>query len=223
MQPVWTFLFDLDGTILDTTDLIMKSFIHTFQEELQETVSREELMLHFGRPLEDQFRIMRPTASDEMVGRLVRVYREHNEVFHDQLVTVVPGAAEGLQTLFNAGHPLGIVTSKRYDLTAHGLRQFGLLDLFQVIVHSDSTEHHKPHPEPVEHALHLMGKEPRYAAYVGDSPYDMRAGREAGTRPLGLVYNTFSEAALREAGAADVVDSWPRIVETLLSWAHDVS
>jgi len=217
---LWHFLFDLDGTILDTTELIMTSFIHTFHEGLGEDVTREELMVHFGRPLEEQFETMRPQLSEDAIARLVNIYREHNEFEHDRFVSVVPGADRGLRTLAEAGFPLGIVTSKRLALTVQGLKQFGLYELFQVVVHSDSTKNHKPHPEPVEHAMALMGGKPGEAAYVGDSPYDMAAGRAAGVRTLGLVYNTFSEATLREAGADRIVQGWPDIVDTLLDWAN---
>ncbi len=217
---MWNFLFDFDGTILDTTELILKSFVHAFQEGLGEPITHEELMVHFGRPLVEQFRIMRPALSAGEVDRLVRIYREHNEAEHDQWVRVVPGADAGLRELAARGFPLGIVTSKRLDMTEHGLKGAGLYDLFQVIVHMDSTLNHKPHPEPVEHALQLMGGTPDKAVYVGDSPYDMTSGRSAGVHTVGLVYNTFTEPVLREAGAERVVHHWPDVVEALLGWAR---
>ena len=220
---MWQFLFDLDGTILDTTELILNSFVHAFREGLGETVTEDELMVHFGRPLLTQFRVMRPHLEDAEIDRLVNIYRQHNETEHDRFVTVVPGADEGLRTLHAKGFPLGIVTSKRLNLTEHGLRLFGLLDLFQVVVHMDSTPRHKPHPEPVQHALSLMGGTPEQAAYVGDSPYDMTSGKEAGVHTVGLVYNTFTESVLREAGADVTVRGWPEIVETLLTWAEGAS
>lgn len=218
---MWQFLFDLDGTILDTTELILNSFVHAFREGLGETVTEDELMVHFGRPLITQFQVMRPNLSDADIHRLVEIYRQHNETEHDRFVTVVPGADQGLRTLHAKGFPLGIVTSKRLTLTEHGLRQFGLLDLFQVVVHMDSTPRHKPHPEPVQHALSLMGGQPDQAAYVGDSPYDMTSGKQAGVRTVGLIYNTFTDPVLQEAGADVTARSWPEIVETLLGWAAD--
>ncbi|WP_338055106.1 HAD-IA family hydrolase [Sulfobacillus harzensis] len=216
---MWQFLFDFDGTILDTTDLILKSFAHTFETGLGESISREELLVHFGRPLAEQFRIMRPALSDAEIERLVAIYREHNEITHDELVSIVPGADAGLRRLKALGFPLGIVTSKRLNMTEQGLKGAGLFDLFDVIVHMDSTPNHKPHPEPVQHALKIMGGAPERAAYVGDSPYDMAAGRAAGVRTLGLIYNTFSEPVLREAGADVIAHDWEQVVETLLGWA----
>ncbi|MCY0878978.1 MAG: HAD-IA family hydrolase [Firmicutes bacterium] len=217
---MWCFLFDLDGTILDTTELILQSFEHAFREGLGQSVPREELLRHFGRPLVEQFQIMCPDLEDSERQRLVDLYLAHNEGLHDQYVSVVPGAPEGLERLYQAGYPLGIVTSKRENLTVQGLRLFGLDRFFQVIVHMDSTRRHKPHPEPVLHALHLLGGLPQCSAYVGDSPYDMRAGRAAGVRTVGILYNTFTADVLREAGADVIATSWTEVVDILLGWAH---
>lgn len=215
---MWTFLFDLDGTILDTTDLIVQSFVHAFEAGLGQQVGHDELMVHFGRPLQEQFRIMRPELPPQEIDRLVNIYIEHNHAQHDLRIDVVPGADVGLKSLKEQGFRLGIVTSKRQELTVRGLSLFQLEGLFDVVVHMDSTKHHKPHPEPVEHAMTLLGAEPGRTAYVGDSPYDMASGKAAGVRTLGLVHNTFSEAVLREAGAEDVVFGWAAIVETLTRW-----
>jgi len=212
-------LFDLDGTILDTTDLIVASFMHTFEVGLDRTMSREELMTHFGRPLTDQFRLMCPDLDDDGVHRLIATYVEHNEAAHDQWVTVVPGADTVLHHLATLGHTLAIVTSKRESLARHGLALFGLEDLFSVIVHSDSTAHHKPHPEPVQYALRCLQTSPKTAVYVGDSPYDMASGHAAGVRTLGLIHNTFTTDQLWSAGADDVVSNWSDIEQILLEWA----
>ena len=217
---MWYFLFDLDGTVLDTTDLIVASFLYTFETGLGQAVTREQLMVHFGRPLVEQFRLMRPDLLDHQIDRLVRLYLEHNEAEHDGLVQLVPGADIGLRTLAATGNPLGIVTSKRRDLTRRGLRLFGLDELFSVIVALESTRRHKPHPEPVEYAIKRLKADPKRTIYVGDSPYDMMAGHAAGVRTLGLVHNTFSRADLSQAGADDVVDTWSDIVAVLSRWSR---
>lgn len=220
---MWQFLFDLDGTILDTTNLILQSFVHAFAEGLGQVVTHEELMVHFGRPLEAQFRIMCSDLPGDEINRLISIYREHNEAQHDAWVSLVPGAGEGLRELAHQGYALGIVTSKRLDLTVHGLQLFGLDELFEVIVHADSTTQHKPHPEPVQRALELMKGDPDRAAYIGDSPYDMAAGCGAGLHTVGLVHNTFSADVLRQAGAEVVVSRWSEVVQTLTGWATQMS
>lgn len=209
-------LFDLDGTILDTTELIMQSFFHAFREGLGEEVSRAELMEHFGRPLEAQFRLMRPALSNADVVRLIDIYRQHNHREHDGWVSVIPGASEVLRELAR-DHQMAIVTSKRLDMAERGLRQFGLWDLFTVVVHMESTPQHKPHPAPVEKALKALGASPAESLMIGDSPYDMASGRDAGCHTLGFLYNTFTEQALKDAGADRVVSSWEGIKLAVLA------
>jgi len=212
-------LFDLDGTILDTTRLILESFKYSFLQGLQEVVTDEELLPHFGRPLEEQFRLMRPDASEATIKNLLKIYREHNHREHDRLTRVVPGAPEALRELARQGFILGVVTSKRLPLTERGLVQFGLRELFQVVVHADSTTRHKPHPEPIEHALALLGAEAGAAAYTGDSPYDMMAAKAAGVEAIGLVYNTFTDDELWRAGADAVFHTWDALASYFLMGA----
>ncbi len=219
---MWRFLFDLDGTILDTTDLIVQSFLYTFARGLGEVVTREDVIEHFGRPLTEQLQTLRPGLPEKEVARLAEMFHQHDRAQHDRLVALVPGADEGLALLAEKGYKMGVVTSKRLDLTLQGLKLFNLDQFFEVIVHKDSTTHHKPHAEPVRHALTLMGADPSRTAYVGDSPYDMQSGHAAGVRTLGLVYNTFTQEQLRTAGADRVVNSWPEVVEVLTQWSSSV-
>ena len=204
-------MFDLDGTILDTAELMVQSFLHTFTEELGESVSREEVMMHFGKSLDDQFRTMRPSLTPEEVDRLVSAYRTHNHAHHDAMVSLIPGAGDGLRSLSGTSVALAVVTSKRLDMAQHGLELFGLQDLFATIVHHDSTARHKPHPEPLEKALNDLGIRADEAWYIGDSPYDMMAAKSAGCYAVGFCYNTFSPDQLMKAGADSLIYSWPAL------------
>lgn len=209
MTPV--LLFDLDGTILDTTELIIASFLYTFAEGLQETVSREEVMQYFGRSLDDQFRIMRPELEAADVDRLVALYRTHNHAHHDQMISLIAGAGEALHRWQQRGVPMGLVTSKRLDMTERGLRRYDLWPLFATIVHHDSTSRHKPDPDPLLLALKELQAQPESSWYIGDSPYDMRAAKSAGCQAIGFCYNTFTSRELEEAGADHLVRSWPEL------------
>ncbi|PSR37318.1 MAG: HAD family hydrolase [Sulfobacillus thermosulfidooxidans] len=214
MAPGAVLLFDLDGTILDTTELILASFVYTFKEGLGETVSREQILQHFGRSLDDQFRIMRPNLSGEEIDRLVALYRKHNHAYHDQMIALIPGADVALHQWAEQGVPMGVVTSKRLDMTKRGLQQYGLWSLFQTVVHHDSTSRHKPDPEPLQCALANLKARPEDTWYIGDSPYDMRAARAAQCEAVGFSYNTFKAEELVAAGAGHWVQSWSE----LYSW-----
>lgn len=204
-------LFDLDGTILDTTELIVESFLFTFRQGLGKTVSRQSVMEHFGMSLDDEFLAMCPSLSVGQIENLVALYRRHNRAHHDQMVSLVPGADEVLRKLEHQGLPLAVVTSKRQDMAEHGLKLFGLDKIFATIVHHDSTSQHKPHPEPLYYALEALGVSSQNAWYVGDSPYDMIAAKMAGCLAIGFSYNTFGVEELMESGANSIVYSWPEL------------
>ena len=92
------------------------------------------------------------------------------------------GVPELLLELRRRGHRLGIVTAKRVDTVELAFERFPVLrDTTEVLVGADDTERHKPDPAPVLEALARMGARAQDAAYVGDSPFDIRAGKDAGT------------------------------------------
>lgn len=212
-----TLLFDLDGTILDTRDLIFASYRYAFWVGLGERVSEQELLTHFGRPLHEQIKIMRPKLSDDGVHRIAEIYRDHNHREHDKMVRIVPGADRVLGILAARGHRLGIVTSKRLQMTEYGLKRFGLWDLFSVVIHAENTPRHKPHPDPVRLAMEALKSVPDETWMIGDSPYDMASASAAGCHAMGLLYESaFGEESLWRAGAERVVQSWNEIAETFL-------
>ncbi len=207
-------LCDLDGTILDTMDLILSSFHYTFEVGLGQTVSDRELLIYFGQTLDDQFRQMRPDLSSSDIARVVEIYRAHNHLEHDRHIDLIPGADQALKSLYQAGYPLGLVTSKRLDMARRGLEMFDLWTYFSVVVHHDSTTQHKPRPDPILEALRMLSADPQSVVYIGDSPYDMQAAKSAGCQALGLSYNTFTVDDLAQAGADCVYTTW----EAALHW-----
>jgi pyrophosphatase PpaX len=158
-----------------------------------------ELMANVGGPGHDaQMVAIAPEHADE----LVRVYREHNESIHDELETCV-GMEDVLATLRAQGRRLGIVTAKRAKTVELAFRYLPLGDYFDTIVAGDDTVRHKPDPDPLLLALERLAASPDEAAYVGDSPYDMRAAQAAGVHAVGVTWGKIHD---RDALAdADVV------------------
>ncbi|NLY55872.1 MAG: HAD-IA family hydrolase [Firmicutes bacterium] len=188
-------LFDLDGTLLDTTELIETSFEYTFSVVKGSPVPWEQLYRFWGRPLLDQMRLF---ADDEQQAQqMVEVYREHNLAHHDALAKVTPGALETLRALKEAGKSVGVVTSKKTDSAWRGLRLFKLDGYVDTLVGADQTEVHKPEPEPVLLALKRLHYPPERALMVGDSPYDIEAGLRAGTTTAGLKWTIFPPASFQ--------------------------
>jgi len=207
-----TVLFDLDGTLIDSGEIILSSFRHATQTVLEREIPDEVLAAAVGGSnIHEQMRAFDEERADE----LVRVYREHNAPLHDGLVAF-EGIERVLHRLRAEGRQLGIVTAKRrktVDLA------FGILPLeryFDAVVTSEQTEYHKPHPEPVFTALERLGTQPEEAAFVGDSPFDMGAGKAAGVFTVAVSWGKIhSVERLREAGADAVVHSPEELLDVL--------
>ncbi len=209
-----TVLLDLDGTILDTTPLILTSLRHATRTVLGRVPADADLIRHFGRTLEESLRALAPEIEAARFDALLATYLAHNRAQHDSLVRLVPGADEALRGFHQRGLQLGVVTSKRRDLARHGLELFGLDSLLATVVAREDTDQHKPHPAPVIEALKRLQASPRRALFIGDSPYDMQSGRAAGVRVWGLAHNTHPEEELLQAGAERVARHWA----TLIRW-----
>jgi len=190
-----TILFDLDGTLVDSADLILESWRHTMRAHLGEVPGDEAWLSTLGQPLRTQFKAFVDTP--EEVQQMVDIYVEHNLREHERLIRRFPDVNETLLTLRDRGFALGVVTSKAKRGTAMSLEACGLeASWFDVIVTSDEPIPHKPDPAPVRLALERLDKTPSQAAFVGDSIWDLRSGRGAGVRTMAALWGPFSEEEL---------------------------
>lgn len=189
-----TFLFDLDGTLIDSIELILACYRHTLKEFRGE-VPPERLWLDgIGTPLRSQLSSF--SDSPEEIEAMVSVYRDYHRAHHDELLEEYPGTLEAVHALKKRGVKLGVVTSKMPWSTHRGLELCGFDGLFDVFVTAQDVEKHKPDPEPVLRALDLLGARPEDAVFVGDSPHDMAAGRAAGVKIVAVLWGPFDRRAL---------------------------
>ncbi|MCI1693921.1 pyrophosphatase PpaX [Aneurinibacillus aneurinilyticus] len=178
-------LFDLDGTLIDTNNLILTSFMYTLEKFYPGKYTWEDLIPHMGKPLYDQMELFGPERSEE----LVQVYREHNERVHDELVEEFPNVLDTIEQLAKMGIKMGIVTTKQRKTAEMGLRLFGLDKYMDTFISYQDTEKHKPHPEPVHKAMQALGVDPARTLMVGDSQYDIQAGQNAGIASAGVAWS----------------------------------
>ena len=187
-------LYDFDGTLADSTELIMRSYRHTMTTHLGECPPDERWLEGFGTPLDTQIRRFARSAAE--FGAMMDTYRGYQSLHHDTLLTPFPGTLETVDALARRGLRLAIVTSKHREATLRGMDLCGLVEHFPVIVTPEDVSHPKPHPEPVLHALDRLGVRPEEAVFVGDSPHDMAAGKAAGTRVAAALWGPFPREAL---------------------------
>ena len=211
-------LFDLDGTLVDSIELILNSARHAFQGFEGRAPTDQEWRAGIGRPL---FTVFREYASDEdEVNRLVERYREYQLANHDRLLHAYEGIVPALRAFAAAGHRMAVVTSKADWLAVRALEHVGIADLFDVIVGCDSCVNHKPHPEPVERALAHLGKLPADALFMGDSSHDVESGRAAGVYTVGVTWGAFTRDELEASGADVVIDDVTQLTPVVQSFSN---
>jgi pyrophosphatase PpaX len=194
-------LFDLDGTVVDSGAIILASMRHATREVLGSEHSDEELMQAVGGPgLEAQL----GAFDAERVDELVRVYRAHNEPLHDTL-EACEGMEDVLVRLHAEGRRLGVVTAKRRATVELAFARVPVAHLFETVVGGDETEKHKPDPEPLLLAAERMGVDPATAAYVGDSPFDMRAAKAAGMFAVAVTWGRIHDRERLEREEPDAI------------------
>jgi pyrophosphatase PpaX len=196
-----TVLFDLDGTVVDSGAIILASMRHATREVLGRDYSDEELLQAVGGPgLEAQMQALAP----DQVERLVDVYRAHNEPLHESLEACL-GMGDVLARLRDEGRRLGVVTAKRRATVELAFARVPLGHLFDAVVGGDETERHKPDPEPLLLGAERLGADPAATAYVGDSPFDVRAAKAAGMFSVAVTWGRIHDRSRLEAEEPDAM------------------
>lgn len=195
-------LFDWDGTLADTIELILRTFEETFRVLGIPPRGRDDILSQVGRPLAEQARDIDPARAGEIFSTYQRLYEKN----HPSLAREFPGIRESLKTLKERGYIMALVTSKRADGARHDLRHFGYEGFFEAVVTADDTVRHKPHPEPALEALRRLGSSPEEATFIGDSPFDVRCAHDAGMTAGAVEWGPFPREALEAEGP----DYWVR-------------
>jgi len=195
-------LFDLDGTLIDSGPMILASMRHAASTVLGVEIDETQVRAAIGGPgLVAQMRELDPDRVDE----LVEAYRAHNEPLHEEL-QAFERMLDVLSILRRRGHRLGIVTAKRRFTVELAFARFPQLrDLTDVLVGADDTERHKPAPDPLLEALARLGAEPAEAAYVGDSPFDIRAAKAGGLLAVAVGWGGIHDGDRLQAEEPDVL------------------
>lgn len=202
MPRFGTVLFDLDGTVVDTRELIRQSHRHAVTTVLGRDMPDHELLANVGRPLVEQMGAFDADRADE----LLQAQRQWNHAHTAELIAPYPGVDQLLAELKAAGCRTGVVTSKAgptVQLAFDALPQ--VAQHIDVLVAVEDTPVHKPAPDPVLKGLQLLGAAADAACYVGDAPFDIASGRDAGVTTVGVTWGFFPRQAIADADV--VVDT----------------
>ncbi len=181
-----TVLFDLDGTLIDTNELILVSFLNVLNAHFPGKYARQDLIPHMGKTLHEQMELF---GGLEKRDELVDAYRVHNEEIHDEWIREFPHVRETLAELKELGITMGVVTTKQRKTAEMGAAACGVSPYMSTFVTFQDTEKHKPSPDPVLKALSDLGADPSKTLMVGDTQFDIQAGHNAGVHSAGVAWS----------------------------------
>lgn len=216
-------LFDLDGTLLDTEQLIKQSFTHVFKQYKPEyQLSDEELLSFMGPTLQESFR---KYFDESMIDELVECYRTYNLAHHDELVKPLPEAKELLHKWKSEGYQIAVVSSKYRDVVVRGLECCDMMKDVDLVLGGNEYEKSKPDKQGLIRACQLMNVSHDDSIYVGDSHSDILAAKNAGMYSVGYVSNAKREQELRNQKPNRVIFHLSELDEVLkedISWTYNM-
>ena len=174
-------LFDFDGTLINTNEIIIDSWQAVFKHYLGQPGDRDRIYASFGEPLKETMMEFFPGVDQDEAISIYRKYQKEN--FEDK-IDLFPGMIDLIKDLRETGRTTSIVTSRLRTTTLQYLDRFGIADLFDVIVTCDDTDKHKPDPEPVLTALKKLGATPDEAIFLGDTRFDIGCANNAGVESV---------------------------------------
>lgn len=213
-QTRWTaVLFDFDGTLGDSIDLIISSVRATAAELPGYTFDEAAIRPWIGRPLTAM--LLEQGVTDH--AEWMTVYRRHYRRAHDEMLRPIEGISGLLERLANAGARIGVVSSKKAEYIELGLNRLGLGSWIDVVVGADKTQRHKPDPEPLLHAARLLDAAPSHCVYVGDAVTDVVAGRAARMATIAVTWGAATADDLAGGDPTAVVSNVAELAAQLVT------
>ncbi|WP_423799582.1 pyrophosphatase PpaX [Neobacillus sp. SAB-20_R2A] len=210
-MKITTILFDLDGTLIDTNELIIASYLHTLEKFYPGKYQREHVLPFMGPTLSEAFSTVDPEQVDDMIAE----YRAFNVANHDSFVKEFPGVFETIQALKEKGYKLAIVTTKRLDVAMMGLRLTKMDSFFDTVIALDHVTKVKPDPEPILKALEQLGSSPSEAMMVGDNLHDILGGKNAGVLTAGVAWSAKGRNHIAEQNPDYILEEMPDLLKIL--------
>ncbi len=184
-----TFIFDVDGTLAQTNQLIFESFRHVAKKYLNKVVSDEDIIALFG-PTEDVI------LKEWMKDKYETARKDYFEFYyneHDKYVKQFDGLEQVLQQILSHKKNLAIFTGKGADSTRITLEKIGFTKYFEIIADGDNVENHKPAPDGIQNVIKHFGVNEEEVLMIGDSPHDISASRSANVKIASVVWDSYAK------------------------------
>ncbi len=197
-----TILFDLDGTLIDSTEAILESFHNSFDVHNYPHAEDEAIKVLIGHPLDVMYREL--GVSESEVWDFVATYKEHYRVISTQKTVLLEGAREAVETASRFAR-LGIVTTKTGKYSRVLMEHFELMEYFEVLIGREDVEHPKPHAEPINKAVEQMQVSKSTCWIIGDTRLDLGSAKNAGIGSIGVLTGYDNAEQLKTL--TDIIDT----------------
>ena len=186
-------LFDLDGTLIDSTEAILESFGVAFKGFNKPVPLDEKIKAEIGHPLEVMFRTL--GIEEKETALYVHAYKEHYRKIFCAKTVLLPDAMKAIE-LASKSATLGVVTTKTGKYSKELLEYFEVMHYFDVLIGSEDVINLKPHPEPIEKALKNLPKDTE-VYMLGDTCMDMHSAKASNVNAIGVTCGYGSEKSLK--------------------------
>ena len=186
-------LFDLDGTLIDSTEAILESFDIAFKTFDSPVPDEELIKAEIGHPLDAMFATL--GVEEDHVDAHVQAYKMHYRKISCAKTVLLPEAREAVE-LASQHAVLGVVTTKTAKYSIELLEHMGLMTYFDVLVGREDVEDPKPHPEPILKALSKLQSDKSIYWMIGDTPMDILAANAANINSVAVTCGYADEALL---------------------------
>ena len=191
-------LFDFDGTLVHSIDLIVKLFMECFQEQGVEEINESNIRKMIGEPLE---KIARKFSKLINVQKFVASFREKEALLH-HTIEFTEKTLPTLESLKSQNLRLGIISTKPRHMIEKYLQEKGVANFFEILIGGDDVQNPKPDPEPILLACKKMDLQKNEVIFVGDSLMDCLSAKNTGVIFVGVLTGTANREELEENGAA---------------------
>ncbi|MFC2083457.1 HAD family hydrolase [Bacteroidota bacterium] len=194
MEKIEGIIFDVDGTLTSTNQLIFNSFNHITERYLGKKLTDEQIIALFG-PTEDY--ILRKWFEKDYLKVREDYYNYYSDN-HEEMADIYPGIKDLIIKIKSKTIPLGIFTGKGKNSTSITLRQIGIESYFDLIVTGDDVKNHKPSPEGINLFLKKFNLNSQFVLMVGDSPADIKAAQSAGVKIATVIWDSYAKDKVLE-------------------------
>ena len=179
-----TILFDLDGTLIDSTEAILESFHNSYDVFKMTHPNDEEIKSLIGHPLDVMY--ARLGVEEKKVWDMVNTYKQHYRKISTQKTELLPFAREAVE-LESKHARIGIVTTKTGRYSKVLMEHFELMHYFEVLIGREDVENPKPHPEPINKAIELLKVKKEDCWMIGDTRMDLISAQNAGVKSVAVI------------------------------------